>query len=391
MELRFQKIPGHPLVAAEILVGVGWRHEPEDLLGISHFLEHVAFRGSVRFPDIDGEAARHGISFGGITHPEATGYNFLSLREDFFSLLSVLLDLVFHPRIAAEDVEAERPIVAGAIGSEADFPPWELVRLRADDLVFETDESRAMGTAETVAHITEEDLRSWHRRYYHAGNVAFLFAGDLEEQEVLHFLEGQGMPEAGESPKVRRVEHKGRVWVREADIPNTELFLAFRLEHNWHTPALRALAYLLANEPPSLLYRKLRTHAPLAYMVDGSMKFLSDVGRLGIYVGVAEPGAEGHVWEALLEIMEVLRRGRIPGDTAAWAEKAAQFDAVYERCDPERALWALRKGVMEGDVLGFDLEGVPDLAQKIFHKSNAYLAVCGPLRGWDPERALAQV
>lgn len=391
MKILVHRIPGHGLAAAELLVGVGWRHEPAELLGVSHFLEHVLYRGSARYPDIESETARYGISFDGVTLPEATGYSFLSLREDFFALLDVLFDLVFHPRMDPESVEAERPIVAGAVSNEAEFAPWEWVRLKVDDMLFEADEFWAMGTPDTVAQLSHDDLLSWHKKYYHGGNATLLVVGDVDEGELTKFLSQKPIPEQREMPQIRRVAQPQRVWVKEADLPTPELFLGFRLEREWNGPALQALNFLLADEPLSLLFRRLRTEAPLAYMVDSGVKFLSDGGRLGIYVGLAEPGVAPRVWEVLLELLSDLQAGKIPEDTLSWAERAARFAAVYERCDPERALAALRRRVLEGGEYELSWEGFPELSQRIFRRENAYLAVYGRVCGWDPERALAEL
>lgn len=391
MRIFTQRIVGHPLAGAELLVGVGWRHEPKELRGISHFLEHVLFRGSVRYPHIDLEAARCGTSFGGVTLPEATGYSFLALREDFFALLDVLFDLVFCPRMSPQSVEAERPIVAGAISQEEEIAPWEWVRLKVDDMVFGTEEFWAMGTPDTVARLSHDDLLSWHRNYYHQRNATLLVVGDVDEKELTDFLMQWRVPENGEEPQTWRVDHGRRVWVKETDLPTPELFLGFRLKREWNGPALQAMKFLFANEPLSLLFRRLRTAEPLAYMVDSGIKFLSDGGRLGIYVGLAEPDVAPRVWEALLELLEAMKTGKVPEETRIWAERAARFEAVYERCDPKRALSALRRKALEGGEFEPSWEELPDWSQRIFRGENAYLAVYGATPGWDPERALAEI
>ncbi|MFN3346574.1 MAG: insulinase family protein, partial [Candidatus Bipolaricaulaceae bacterium] len=235
------------------------------------------------------------------------------------------------------------------------------------------------------------DLVAWHARYYHQGNAVLLVAGDVDEERMAEFLGQQALPEKGERPRPQRVEHRQRVWLKGVDFPTPELFLGFRLSRECNGPALRALEQLLANEPLSILYRRLRTEEPLAYMVDSEVKFLSDAGRLGIYVGLAEPGVAPRVWETLLELFGDLQAGKVPEDTRAWAEKAARFAAVQERCDPERALAALRRKALAGGEAELSWEGLPELSQNIFRRENAYLAVYGTTPGWDPERALAEI
>lgn len=113
INLVFHRMPGHPLAAASAVIHLGWRHEPPSLLGISHFLEHVHYFGSVRYPDIDKETARYGTEINGSTLAEATVFSFVSLREDFPYLLDVLLDMVYHPRFDGAALERERQVVAG--------------------------------------------------------------------------------------------------------------------------------------------------------------------------------------------------------------------------------------------------------------------------------------
>lgn len=382
----------HPLVAAALVVRVGWRHEPPSLGGISHFLEHACFGGSARYPDIEREEARLGVQIEGLTLAGATVFSFASLKEDFSHLLSVLLDMVYHPRLDVETIERERRTVA--VASPSDYTAWEWARLKADDMVFETEEIRCLGDESTIRAIRREDLVEWHRRYYHTGNSHLLLAGDVEEGEVRDLIAGVGPPSGDTLPPI--VRHKRGGWyyqeVREGGQP--EMYVGFRFPLSEDLLLVRLLGVLLGNYSRSLLFRALRKERSLAYMVESGVRVLSDVGRFGIYVGVADEGREEEAWLAVSELLSEVKVGGVSDEDWEWAKRVFRFQLLRQASDPEKAIaFRMRWGDWGGEFPGFEVleerlgevtvEQLQRLCGELFRPERCFISVVGPSGGVD--------
>lgn len=393
MKLVFHPISSHPLAAAAVAVHVGWRHEPPSLLGISHFLEHIHYLGSVRYPDVDKETARCGTEIDGPTLAEATLFSFASLKEDFLRLLAVLLDMVYHPRFDGAAVERERQVVTGAVGRESDWTPWEWVRLKADDLVFKADELNSMGTEETLRAIRLEDLKEWQRRYYHEGNSHLLFAGDIEMDAIQDVLSEADIPSGEERPQLWRHEHKGRSYQEIREGIHPELYAAFRFDPSASLLPYELLAILLGNDANSLLFKRLRQENPLAYMVGSGLRLGSDAGRFGIYVGIAEAGHEEEVWMELYDLLTALKEDGPSEEELSWAKRVYRLNLSRKASDPERMLSFWIEGAswdapssLERKLTEIDREQIRPLCRELFLPRNCYIALVGPSGEIDIEQ-----
>jgi len=385
-------MPGHRLASAWLYVKVGWRHEPPQKRGLSHFLEHAIYLGSHRYPDVDAETGRYGVHFDGPTLAEATGFGFTCLKEDLPHLLEVLLDMVFHPRLEPEAIEGERIVVLGAVNQESDYPAWELVRAKVDDLIFETDEVESLGTAESLSRLSAADLRDWHRKFYHAGNGLLAVAGDVDEGTIRQVL--KAVPVGEERPAIVRVASASRLYRKAARIATQEMFVGFKFPPPSDPVPLELLQILLGNYPQSRLYRRLRREEPLAYMVESSLRILSDAGRLGLYLGVTEPAEARRAMKTLFELLARLREEGVDAEELAWARRVYRLGLCTQACHPETAATFLGERSRWGEVRDFawleerlervEPEELGRLAQYIFGKENCYVGLIGPEVEWNP-------
>ena len=392
MKSIYHYLPGHPLASAWLYVKVGWRHEPPQKRGLSHFLEHVLYLGSRRYPDVDAEAGRYGVHFDGPTLAEATGFGFTCLREDLPHLLEVLLDMVFYPRLKPQAIERERLVVLGAVNQESDYPAWELVRAKVDDLIFETDEVESLGTRESLSRLTAHDLRDWHHRFYHAANAILTVAGDVDEGTIRQAM--RAVPAGEERPAMVKVSHASRLYRKAARIATQEMFVGFKFPPPSDPIPLELLQIILGNYPQSRLYRRLRREEPLAYMVESTLRILSDAGRLGLYLGVTKPAQARRAMKTLLELLATLREEGIDAEELAWARRVYRLGLHTQACHPETAASFLGERSLWGEVRDFawleerleevEPEELGLLAQRIFRKENCCVGFIGPEVEWDP-------
>lgn len=397
MKLVLHHMPGNPLASASVLVRVGWRHEPPRLLGISHFLEHVHYLGSVNYPDIDREMAVYGSEINGPTLAEVTIFSLVSLKEDFLQILPVLLDMVYNPRFDKEAVERERKIVLGATNDVSDYTPWEWVRLKADDIVFQTDELNSLGTEETLRSIRLEDLREWQHRYFHTANSRLLIAGDVEISAVQDTLSKAEIPSTGEQPDIWRHKQEMRFYQQEKEGIHPELYVAFRFNPTKKVLLYELLAILLGNYANSRLFKILRQEDPLAYMVESGIRLLSDVGRFGIYLGIAEVEHEEATWVSLSGLLKTLRVDGFSEEELSWAKRVYKLQLLRNAVNPEKVISFLTKRAtwnklipdfasMDKQLGNIEQEQIRQLCCELFLPENCFVALVGPSKPIDKER-----
>lgn len=395
---------GHPLASAAVGVRVGWRHEPPDLQGITHFLEHVHYLGSMRYPDIDAATARYGVGIDGPTLTEGTIFSFTALREDFLHLVPVLPDMVYHPRFAPKAVERERKVILGSVNEGSDYLPWEWARLKTDDLLFQTDELSSLGNHETISRIQLADLQAWQRRFYHAGNSFLIVAGDLEtmQPQIEEILIGADIPRNREQPEPVYHDYGTQFYHRPDKLSHPELYVAFRFPSsmvNW--ALLEILRILLGNYPYSLLW-SLRQDDPVAYMVESGVRILSDAGRFGIYVGIINPKSVPHAWGRLVDLLAEIKERGVTEEKLSWAKRVSRLELLQQAADPQRAMafiwrWALWNEDFPGfAALKEDLERVTparlqEFARDLFRADNCFISLVGPAGRWELMKGLARL
>ena len=387
----------HPLVSAAIAVHTGWRHEPPHLRGLCHFLEHAHYLGSLHYPDIDGETARLGVQIDGPTLAEDTIFAFTALREDFEPLLSVLIDMVFHPRMEAAAIERERRDIIATVASPADYTAWEWVRLKVDDMIFQTDELHSLGERATVERIRRQDLLAWQARYYHPGNAHLIVVGDIDEAAIRARIEALDHLPGGEHPFPVEHRHDRQSFYEKRTNIQPEMYIGFRFPPEEDPLLLELLSIVFGNYGNSLLYKALERDEMLAYMVESKVRFLSDAGRFGIYVGVIGAGQERAAWDALVELLRRVREAGIPEQELAWAKRVFRFRLLKQAYDPERAMWFLTKwgpwqesfpgfAALEQRVQRVTAEHLRQLSRRLFRAENCFIAVVGPMRPPHLER-----
>jgi predicted Zn-dependent peptidase len=191
-----------------IFVRAGSRYESEALGGISHFVEHVLFRGTEKRPtscDISAEIEGVGGILNGATDRETTVYWCKVPRPHFERGLDVLCDMALNSRFEAEDVDKERTVIIEEINMSYDAPS-SMVGLLIDSLVWPDQPlgRDIAGTKKSVGGISREDLLAYVARRYRPEQVVVSIAGSVTHEEAVKAVKkqwraGQAMDRAGAS------------------------------------------------------------------------------------------------------------------------------------------------------------------------------------------------
>jgi predicted Zn-dependent peptidase len=311
-----ESIPGVRSTSVGIWVRQGSAHEPEELTGASHLLEHMVFKGTTtRGPrDIALALERLGGSLDAFTSREHTSYQARVLSEHLPAAMDVLSDLVMNPLLKEDDLALEREVVLEEIATVEDIP---------DDLVFELHSRELwgvhpygrsiLGTRESVAGMRAEILRDLHRKRYLEGELIVAGAGHLRHEDLLGMvrerLEGVGGGRMAPIPDPPPPAAEGREVRVPRALGQAHLVVGTRTPPR-ADPArfpLVLLAAAFGGGMSSRLFQRIREELALAYTVYSFQAFHSKAGVSGVYLGT-RPGSADLALEAVLEEHHKLAR-----------------------------------------------------------------------------------
>ena len=205
LTLLLEPDPAAQTVAAGYFVQTGARDEPARHMGVSHFLEHLLFKGSETLPaaELNARLDDLGGHANAFTSEETTVYHAASLPERTGELLDTLTELM-HPALRDHDIGVERGVILEEIAMYADQPGVRVIdELRADYWGDAPLGHRVLGTPETVAALTPDILRGYHQERYGAARVALTVTGAFDPAAVHTWAEAHlsGWP-AGPTPQL---------------------------------------------------------------------------------------------------------------------------------------------------------------------------------------------
>ena len=283
-------------VAMVICVGAGSRYESDELAGVSHFIEHLPFKGTESWPTARAVSeAIEGV--GGVmnasTDREMTVFWCKVARLHYKTAFAVLMDMVLHSRLDPEDVEKEREVIQEELRMTYDQPSYR-VDLLIDEAMWP---DQAMGrdvggTPETVADIQQKDIREYMHQQYNPANTVVAVAGNVTHEEVVDILvettrDWKPLKSLDWEPATDNVDGP-LVKVERRHSDQTHLCLGvpgLSLSHP-DRYAFNLMNTILGDGMSSRLFLDLREEKGLAYDVHSSSSNYRDTGALVVYCGV---------------------------------------------------------------------------------------------------------
>ena len=404
-------MPHSTSVSVTISVGAGSRYEPDELAGLSHFLEHLPFKGTESWPTarLVSEAIE---GVGGImnasTDREVTVFWCKVARLHFRQAFSVLLDLVLHPLLDPEDMEREREVIQEELRMTNDYPSHR-VDLLIDELLWP---EQAMGrdvggTVDSVNNINVEQVREYMLQQYNPANTVIAVAGNVDHDEVVDQVNSatqrwQPRESLPWQPVVDFYAVKGtgpeaRVEQRQADQAHICLGMPGISLTDPDRYAMAIFNGVLGDGMSSRLFLNLREEQGLAYDVSSSLNHFRDCGSLVVYCGV-EPRKTAEAVQAVVGELAGMREP-VP---AAELNKAREFTKgrLLLRMEDTRsvAAWLGAQELLLGHVSTIDetvqlvdevtSDDLQRVAARLLDPDKFRLAVVGPNNGEEELRKI---
>lgn len=320
-------------VSAGIWIGAGSRLESAAENGLSHFLEHMLFKGTVSRSarDIAWQADAMGAQMDAFTTKEYTCFYINAVSTKTRAALELLGDMLLNPRLDPGDMERERGVIIEEIGMNDDTPD-EVAFDLLDRAVFGDHPlgRTILGPSENVRGFAREALINYRARTYVPENAVISIAGQYDPGEMRALLENIfGAWQPGKKPEAERVlSQRGETIRVDKDTEQTQICLGFPGEASGSAGeyAMSVFSNLLGGFMSSVLSQRVREEQGLAYSVYSTPTGYFDCGMLTIYAATA-PGNAQRVVDSLWHEIDAMARGGF--DEALFELARSQLAAQY--------------------------------------------------------------
>lgn len=304
-------MPELATVSLGLWFGVGTRHEPAHLGGLSHMLEHMFFKGTATrdVRTLNRTIEDVGGYLNAYTSREQTAYHVRVLAEHVPLAMELLADILLQSRFDPADIEREKSVIAQEIGEAYDTP---------DDHVFDLFQSACykdqplgqpvLGEVETLAPVRRDDLLAHIASYYHTGNAVLSAAGAVDHNALVALAERyfSSLPQGKINPPPP-ARFTGSEVLENREIEQLHICLGLP-GVSYHHPDYNTqnlLAMALGGGASSRLYHELREEKGLAYSISAGPTVFTDSGLVMIYAA-CDPTRAGEAIPAALDQLKQL-------------------------------------------------------------------------------------
>lgn len=410
--LRVFLVPMHETQAVTVLfmVNVGSRYETDKQNGLSHFLEHMFFKGTEKRPttlDISQELDALGADYNAFTSEELTGYYVSSAAEHFPIAFDVLTDMLYGSKFDKAEIEKEKGVICEEIKMYADNPRSYLNEIGKTLAYGSTPLGRDVaGKPETVKSFDQKDFLDYKNQNYGPENTILVIAGNPNNYQWLKTVTDTlsrlkpSQPAAYEPQQVIKDGPQVKIGHRPIDQMNVSL-MHYAVSHtDPRYPTAHVLANILGGTMSSRLFVEIREKRGLAYGAWAYVDAYHDTGTLDCCLGV-DPAKLEEALTVTLDEMDKLTnepvsdielnraKQNIKGklslrleDSHSIARYIASEELEYGGIkQPEEYIKLIEK-VTKSDIM--------ELAKELFQPANRKLAIVGPIKE-DQEEILREL
>src|SRR3989344_2145906 len=286
----------HLTVTVMVLVEAGSKYETRKENGISHFLEHMCFKGTEKRPyalHITRELDSIGAAYNAFTGQEFTGYYAKCDFRHFEKALDVVSDIYLHSKLPEADMQKEKGVIIEEINMYEDLPQKKVQDVFSELLYGDTPAGwNIAGSKETVSAFTRVELLDYRTRHYVAEATTVVVAGNIDEQSAISAVEERfahahhGKKDGKEKVTEKQINPVARVVFKETDQAHFVVGVRSFDVHDKRNATLRVLSGILGGGMSSRLFQKVRDEMGAAYYVGAANEAFTDHGYFEIAAGV---------------------------------------------------------------------------------------------------------
>ncbi len=411
--LRVVLVPmkDNPTVTVLILVETGSKYETKKINGVSHFLEHMCFKGTKKRPlsmDISKEFDSLGAASNAFTSQEYTGYYAKSDAMHFRQIFDLVSDIYLNSTFPEAEIEKEKGVIIEEINMYEDMPNRNVQDLFQELLYGDQPAGwSVLGTRENIRNMKRRDFVKYHQAHYVPEATTVVVSGDIKEKAVFDEIQkifGR-LPKSKKSPKLKVKEKQSApaILLKYKKTDQAHFILGFRTFDifNSSNPAMSVLSGILGGGMSSRLFQKLREEMGICYYVNASNTASTDHGYFEIAAGVDNKRIDEAVKAVLVECLklkdnlvseEELNKVKeyLIGNTKLSLESSDDLAFFYGGQE------ILKKSVEEVSekfkrIKKVTPSDIKKLANQIFKENKLNFAVIGPFQGKISEKRFSSI
>jgi predicted Zn-dependent peptidase len=411
--LRVIKVPMPQLrsAVAAIYIKAGPRYEPRSHNGISHFVEHMLFKGTPTYPEaihLSEALARIGADMNGGTTSEYTEIFLTAHHRHFLDALAIFAEMLTQPLFRPEEVERERPVIANEIARDCD-DAGEITDI--DELscnLMWPDASYSfscLGRPEHIAQLTRDDLWQHYCRFYTPSNMVLCITGNYAangiDARLTELFGGVNRPAFRPTAEPPEPQQEPRSLFRSAHTQTVYLKLCHK-SCSYRDPQLvptLVINDILGGGVSSRLFAALREKHSLVYDVSSLPTLFSDAGSIDIFTSTTGKSVAPTVDAALDVIEDLAAHGANGKELETYKQRVACHMDLLLDSPMEMAEWyGIRELLMEptrldtpedeaAKLLAVTRDDIVGVARRIFTAQRRSIVVLGPC-GWTQRRRI---
>lgn len=328
--LRLVVIPMESTKTATVLVmvGTGSKYETKDINGVSHFLEHMMFKGTEKRPgklDIATELDGIGAEYNAFTSKEYTGYYAKASIKKIDTIMDVIFDIFLNSKLDGEEIDIERGVIIEELNMYRDMPQRYVGDLFEQLLYGDQPAGWDIGgDKETILKLKREEFINYFNTHYIAPKTVVAIAGNVNSEEIRNktetYFKNIRNGEKFDKPAVIEEQDEPKILLHNKKTDQTHFILGVRAYHKFNEKKypLDILSVILGGGMSSRLFSEVRDKRGLAYYIGAGGESYTDSGFFMVKAGVNNQKTA----EALKVIMEELRKVKREGITSEELKRA---------------------------------------------------------------------
>jgi len=390
-------MPDSPTVTVKVSVETGSKYESKKEAGLSHFLEHMCFKGTKKRPSAQ-HVARDldeiGAVYNAYTDTEITSYYAKASSKNVSKLIDIVSDIYLNTVFRDEDAKKEKGVITEEINMREDQP--EIIAAELFNHAVHGDQPAGrsiIGSKKSVSSFTKKDFNNYHRKHYVASATVLTVAGSFNSQKILKQIRDafKNVSHGGKHGKERtRISHRNKqVVVRGKKTDQVHLVLGVRSfpYSDKRNTALAVLRGVLSHGMSSRLWIKMREELGICYYISSHNSPSTDHGEFMVVSGV-DPKRIGVATDAICKELKRLKEESVGGKELKRVKGAmtSVLNMSLESSDEVAAYFAGRAifhhdlktpKQIEKEIRKVSARNIRTIARKIFTDKDLTLAVVG--------------
>lgn len=336
-----KEVHNNPIVTIDTWIKTGSINETDKNNGVAHFLEHLFFKGTTKYPtgEFDKILETKGAITNAATSKDFTHYYICIPSNHFEIAMDMHADMLMNPQIPRKELEKERKVVLEEISKNNDNPETKLYDNMINSFyTIHPYKRKVIGKKEIIQNITREEILDFYNNWYNPSNMITVVVGDIETENTINLIKQKFNKK--ENKKCKNTDYKADKNIEKQVLVETEdkvktgyMMIGFRgvpQENRKDSFALDVLATILGDGRSSKLYQAVKEQKQLAYSISAGHASMKDDSILYIRANFI-PTNKDKVKKAIFDEINKIKNGNIDELEIATAKNIIERDTFYSR------------------------------------------------------------